>query len=214
LRDSEKTRAEILEAAFEVVYKRGFRASSVAEIIDKTGVTQGAFFYHFPTKNLLGYALADEVLKDLILERWIRPLSAYRNPLQGMATRFRRLMEATSDEELALGCPLNNLTQEMSPIDPLFRDKLRALLVLWIDETERYLRKGQAGGYVRPDVDVKQAAEFIVMAEEGSAAIMKSLRDRKAYWSLYEMFRRFLESLSTNPREFGPRSRVRPLVVN
>jgi hypothetical protein len=33
--------------------------------------------------------------------------------------------------------------------------------------------------------------------EEGSAAIMKNLRDRKVYWALYEGFRQFLESIST-----------------
>ena len=195
------TRKEILSAGFDTIYRQGFRAASVNEIIARTGVTQGAFFYYFPTKNDLGYALVDEVLKEMMLDRWTRPLSAYRNPLQGMAARFRKLMEATSDEELTLGCPLNNLSQEMSPIDPIFREKIRAVLDLWIEETAKYLRKGQAEGYVKPDVDVKQAAEFIVMAEEGSAALVKNLNDRKVYWSLYEMFRRFLESISMDARK-------------
>jgi len=200
-----------MSAGFDTVYRQGFRATSVSEIIAGTGVTQGAFFYYFPTKSDLGYTLVDEVLRDMMLDRWTRPLSAYRNPLQGMAARFRKNMEATSDEELALGCPLNNLAQEMSPVDPTFREKIRAVLNLWIEETEKYLRKGQAEGYVNPDVDVKQAAAFIVMAEEGSAAIVKNLKDRKVYWSLYEMFRRFLESISTDSRDPGLRSRTKSL---
>jgi AcrR family transcriptional regulator len=158
-------------------------------------VTEGAFFHYFPAKNDVGYALADEMLKEMILDRWTRPLSAYRNPVQGMVIRFRKNMEASTDEELGLGCPVNNLTQEMSSIDPIFRDRLRAVLTAWIGETERYLRRAQAAGYLRDDVDVKEAAEFIVMVEEGSAAMVKNLGDRRVYSSLYNSFRRYLESL-------------------
>lgn len=194
-RDPERTRANILGAAFDTVYHHGFRATSVNEIAAKAGVTQGAFFHYFPTKNDLGYTLAEQ-MKEVILDRWTRPLVAYKNPLQGIASKYRKNMEAMSDEEIALGCPLNNLTQEMSFEDPIFRDKLREVLRAWIEETEQYLRKAQAEGFVKPDVDVRKAAEFIVMVEEGSAAIVKNLLDRKVYWSLYESFKRYLESIS------------------
>jgi AcrR family transcriptional regulator len=199
VRDAERTRSEILSAAFGEIYERGFRATSVNDIAAKANVTKGAFFHYFPTKNDLGYALADEVLKDMLLDRWVRPLAAYKNPVQGMINRYRKLMEDSSDEELALGCPLNNLTQEMSSVDPVFRDKLRTVLKCWIDETERYLKKAQAEGYLKPEVDVRMVAEFIVMLEEGSGAIVKNLMDRKVYWSLYEGFRQFLESISIKP---------------
>lgn len=195
-RDPEKTRTGIIEAAYEIVYQRGFRATSVNDIVARAGVTQGAFFHYFPTKNDLGYALVDEVLKDMMLERWIKPLEAYKNPVQGMIARFRKNMEGLEDGEIALGCPLNNLTQEMSSVDPVFRDKIRAVLLTWIAETERYLRKAQADGYLRPGVDIRKASEFIVMVEEGAGGIMKNLMDRAVYTSLYETFRNYLESLS------------------
>ncbi len=199
LRDPEKTRAKILQSAFDVVYRNGFRASSIGDIVKVAGVTQGAFFHYFPTKSDLGYALADEILKDMMLDRWIRPLAAYRNPVQGVISRFRKNMEATTNEEMSLGCPLNNLTQEMSSVDPIFRDKLRKVLSSWIDETEGYLKTAQLGGYLKPGVDTRRAAEFIVMTEEGSGALVKNLMDRKVYLSLYESFRWFLESISVKP---------------
>ena len=198
MRDPEKTRRAILSAAFDLVYRQGFRATSVNEIVAKAGVTQGAFFHYFATKNDLGFALTEELLRDMILDRWIKPLSAYNNPVQGIARRFRKLMEATTNEEMGLGCPLNNLTQEMSSIDPVFRDKLRGVLQLWIKETERYLKKAQAGGYMRPEVDAMSAAEFIVMMEEGSWALAKVLGERSAYRSAYDGFRKYLESISTD----------------
>jgi len=204
LRDPEKTRASILGAAFEEIYHRGFHDASVNDIVARTSLTKGAFFHYFSTKNDLGYAIADEVLREMVLDRWIRPLAAYKNPVQGIISRFRKIIESTPDEHIALGCPLNNLTQEMSSVDPVFREKLLAVIQLWISETEKYLKKAQAEGYLSQDVNPRQVAEFIVMVEEGAFAMVKNLRDKKVYWSLYDSLKRYLESISVKPADRIP----------
>lgn len=202
LRDPETTRTDILSAAFDEIYRNGFRSTSVNEIVAKTNVTKGAFFHYFPTKNDLGYAIID-VLKEMILQRWIRPLAAYKNPVQGMIARFRKIIETTSDEAMTLGCPLNNLTQEMSSVDPEFREKMAAVMTLWIDETEKYLKKAQDDGYLKPQVNPRQVAEFVVMVEEGSYALVKNLRDPRLYWSFHDSFKQFMTSISQKPSMFS-----------
>jgi len=204
MRDPEKTRASILDSAFTEIYHRGFQSARIDDIVSKTHMTKGAFFSHFNSKNELGYAIVDEVLKEMILERWLRPLAAYKNPVQGIVTRFRKLIETTSDDSVALGCPLNNLVQEMSALDPVFRDKLNAVMLLWIGETEKYIKKAQAEGYLKKGIDARQVAEFVVMVQEGSFAMVKNLRDRKVYWSLYESLKQYLESISEKPNHHNP----------
>ena len=204
MRDPEKTRASILGAAFEEIYHRGFHDASVNDIVARTSLTKGAFFHYFSTKNDLGYAIADEVLREMVLDRWIRPLAAYKNPVQGIISHFRKIIESTPDEHIALGCPLNNLTQEMSSVDPVFREKLLAVIQLWISETEKYLKKAQAEGYLSQDVNPRQVAEFVVMVEEGAFAMVKNLRDKKVYWSLYDSLKRYLESISVKPADRIP----------
>jgi len=199
LRDPEKTRTTILGAAFDEIYHRGFHDASISDIVAKTELTKGAFFHYFSTKNDLGYAIADEVLREMVLDRWIRPLAAYKNPVQGIVSRFRKIIETTPDEHIPLGCPLNNLTQEMSSVDPVFREKLLAVMQLWISETEKYLKKAQAEGYLNADVNPRQVAEFVVMVEEGAFAMVKNLRDKKVYWSLYDSLKGYLESISKRP---------------
>lgn len=196
MRDPEKTRAAILDAAYDEVYHRGFQTVTVDEMLAKTHLTKGAFYSHFKSKDELGYALVDEVLREMTLDRWVRPLAAYKNPVQGIIHHFRKIIESTPEDHIALGCPLNNLVQEMSAVNPVFRDKLNSVMRLWIDETERYLKKAQDEGYLMKDVNTKQVAEFVVMVEEGSFAMVKNLRDKKVYWSLYESLRQYLESIS------------------
>lgn len=195
-RNLERTRAVILQVAFEEIFRKGFQGVSVNDIVERTDLTKGAFFHHFPTKQALGYALVDETIRELTLSRWVRPLSAYRNPLQGMQRQLKRIIDQTTPEQLAFGCPLNNLIQEMSAVDPVFHAKLQAVLKEWIDCIEERLRVAQKLGYVRNDVRVRSAAEFIVMAHEGSFGLAKGLGDKQVFYSLYESLRLYFKSIA------------------
>jgi AcrR family transcriptional regulator len=157
-------------------------------------VTKGAFFHYFASKSDLGYAIVDEILREMILDRWIRPLAAYKNPLQGIIKRFRALTDAMTDDDLVRGCPLNNLAQEMSAVDPVFRGKIKAVMSEWIDETERYLRKAQDAGFLKKSADPRQIALFVVMSQEGAFGLVKSLADRKVFDSLYMSLKEHLHA--------------------
>lgn len=58
-KDGTQTKRAILDAAEQLVFRRGFAASSVDDVIAAAGVTKGAFFHHFPTKAELGQALVE-----------------------------------------------------------------------------------------------------------------------------------------------------------
>lgn len=178
------------------VYKHGFQAVSVNDIIKETTVTKGAFFHHFPTKNDLGYAIVDEVLTGLTIQKWIEPLAAYKNPVQGVIKNLKEKIDTSSDEQLGLGCPLNNLVQEMSTVDPVFREKLNNVLEIWIQGVEKHLKRAQTGGYLKNDIDTRQLAEFIVATHEGGFGISKSFRNRKVFLAIYNSLKDYLLSLS------------------
>ncbi|RME38679.1 MAG: TetR/AcrR family transcriptional regulator [Thermoflexia bacterium] len=72
---SEETRERILAAAEECFARYGYDATGVAEICKQAGVSKGAFFHHFPTKQALFLEL---------LERWLAGLGE-----QLAALRFR-----------------------------------------------------------------------------------------------------------------------------
>jgi AcrR family transcriptional regulator len=62
---SQETRNKILETATELFSKSGYDATGVAEICQAAGVSKGAFYHHFSTKQALFMALLNSYLNSL-----------------------------------------------------------------------------------------------------------------------------------------------------
>jgi TetR/AcrR family transcriptional repressor of nem operon len=194
-RDLERTRQEILDAAFAEICLHGFQGVSVDDIVAKTSLTKGAFYHHFPTKLDLGYAIVEDVIDPMIVERWITPLDRYANPLEGIARQMDLLIGNADPATLRMGCPLNNLVQEMSPLDSGFRRRLRAALNRWIDGIEVHLVRGQESGFVKREVDARQAAHFIVLMHEGIFGMLKGLGDPVDFHTFFPSVASYLRSI-------------------
>lgn len=195
-RNLEKTRSHILDVAFWEIYTRGFQGVSVDDIVKKTSLTKGAFYHHFPTKLSLGYALVDEVIKPMIIDRWISPLSAYKNPIQGILKQLQKYI-GDSPEHLQYGCPLNNLVQEMAPIDKGFKTRLEAGLDLWITEMEKHIKRGQKDGFISNELSARDISRFIVMSHEGFYGIIKGIHDPQMFSSLYKSLKIYFKSIES-----------------
>lgn len=194
-RDLEKSRKEILDAAFMEVFTKGFQGVSIDDIVAKTKLTKGAFYHQFPTKLDMGYALVDEVIKPMIIDRWIKPLESYDNPLDGILAQMKTLIGDCDPTHLKLGCPLNNLVQEMSPVDKGFHKRLQAALNLWIDEMDKHLKRAKKTGYLKADVNTRHIAHFVVMAHEGFYGMLKGLDDPRAFAALYESMKKYFKTI-------------------
>ncbi len=193
-RDLARTRSEILDAAFMEIYANGFQGVSVDKILARTGLTKGAFFHQFPTKLDLGYALVDEVLRDLISSRWIEPLRSYDNPVKGILALMNIFIGKSTPAQMQCGCPLNNLVQEMTNVDAVFAEKLSAQIDFWVAGIEEALKRGIKSGHLKTTLKTKEAALYIVMFHEGLYGFLKAQPDPKVYKSLYSVFRQQLET--------------------
>ncbi|MGH7644676.1 MAG: TetR family transcriptional regulator C-terminal domain-containing protein [Gemmatimonadales bacterium] len=196
VRAPDVTRGKLLAAAFEEIYRRGFQAASLDAILARAGVTKGALYHHFPDKAALGYAVVSEVIKGHLLERWLSALEqSPEDPLTALQGILRERAASLTAEEVELGCPLNNLAQEMSPLDERFRRCIAATFAAWRDGFARVLARGQETGTVRRDVEPPKVAAFLVAAAEGSFGLAKCAGSRALLRSNLETLATFLDGL-------------------
>jgi TetR/AcrR family transcriptional regulator, transcriptional repressor for nem operon len=208
-RDPDATRDKLLRAAFEEIHRRGFQAASLDTILAKAGVTKGALYHHFPDKASLGYAVVDEVVKGLLLERWgvLAPPSG--DPVTALQRILKGRSASLTTREIELGCPLNNLAQEMSPLDQRFRRGINATFAIWTDAVAKDLQRGQGEGTVRRDVAARKVAAFVVASIEGSFGLAKGAQSAALLRSNLEVLSSFLESLRPVPGRTTPARRTK-----
>ena len=98
-------------------------------------------------------------------------------------------------QDFQRGCPLNNLAQEMSPIDEGFRIRTARIFKHWHHAIATALRAGQKQRAVRNNVDPNEAATFFIAAYEGYFSLAKNSQDARVLRSGLKNLIAFLEGL-------------------
>ena len=174
-RSPENTRRKILEAAFDEFYRNGFQGGSINRIVDQAGTTKGALFHHFDGKDDLGHAVVEEVIQPQMKKRWLDLLEKSVDPVDDLKRAFREYRKDELRTGLLLhGCPLNNLAQEMSPLDEGFRKRIDKVYASWRECMSQAFARGIKAGTVRKGVSPDKVAAFVVAAQTGMIGTAKN----------------------------------------
>ena len=180
-RDSQRTREHLLQAAFRQVYRYGFQSAGIDTILAATNVTKGALYYHFESKEALGYAIVEEIVAKLTRDRWVLPL--HRNQDKDAIDTLIGIVRAIPHQprDIRAGCPLVNLAQEMSQLDEQFRKRLERIFHAWQEGIAVALRRGQSQGTVRRDLVPGETASLLIAMVEGYEVLAKNAQDAKVW---------------------------------
>ncbi|MFN3308872.1 MAG: TetR/AcrR family transcriptional regulator [Anaerolineales bacterium] len=155
---SVRTRARILQAAAEQFTRLGYEATSVDEICFAAGVSKGAFYHHFPSKQTLFLALLQNWVQDLESR-----LEAIRQEVEWVPQRLMRLAETLREvfEQAAGQAPLFLEFWYQATKDPTAwsvslqpYQRFRSIFAAWVEE-------GIQQGSLKP-IDANLAAATLV----------------------------------------------------
>ncbi|MDQ2713225.1 MAG: TetR family transcriptional regulator C-terminal domain-containing protein, partial [Acidobacteriota bacterium] len=109
------------------------------------------------------------------------------------------------DENVALGCPLNNLSQEMAPIDEAFCDRINQVYAAWQRAIAAALARAQGAGIIRREIYSTAVALFVVASVEGRFSVAQRARSHEVLRSSFQVLIHYLKSLrSTQPNRRRP----------
>lgn len=177
-REGRSTREAILAAATRLIAVRGYHATSLDGVLRESGVGKGNFYYHFKSKEELGYAILDGVVVGF-LERTLEPCfeDAAGRPLAQLRCLLRRVLEAQRARNCVGGCVMGNLAAELSDVHAGFRARLASVFQTWRERIVRVLEEARARGEVSTACDPGPVAQFIVASLEGAILLSKVTRD-------------------------------------
>jgi len=201
-----ETRAAIIRAAADVFGNRGYGGASMADICVAAGLTKGALYFHFDSKDALALAVID-AQHERALALGDELLHSDQPGLHVLLRMAFELGKQVRDDSVSrAGIRLTMESSNLSvPVVTPYRD--------WIAACELLLRRAILDGDVREDVDVAAAAHFISPAFTGVQVVSGVLTGRADLMQrLIEMWSFVLpslvvperwETLSTLPREMA-----------
>lgn len=125
----EQTRTEIVEAARNLFYRKGYHHTSFTDIVEEAGVVRGNVYHYFKTKDgLLGAVIEQHMAGyKALLDTWAQEKTT---PLKRLK-RFTRMLIARSDDLSQFGCPIGTLSTELGKNPGNEPNPARALLDLF-----------------------------------------------------------------------------------
>lgn len=169
-------RERILEAAFRLVYERGFNAVSMDDVAKAAGVKKANLFHYYPTKEELGVAVFDHAAARMREEMSSR-LRAKGDPVRLIDGMFAEVAERMDDGSCRGGCFVGNLAQELSDQSERIRRRVAEHLELWTRALAAALEEACEEGYFRRTLKPRAAADAIIAAYEGAMLLCKARRE-------------------------------------
>jgi AcrR family transcriptional regulator len=152
------TRRCILDEAALAFARSGYAGTSLNDVIAATGLTKGAFYFHFPSKE----ALAIEVFRSKQQEWAAKAVEAAgreERALDKLLAMTRATCDVHETDPAARVVP--RLCWDLGE-DPTLAPQMTPFLTNWFDIVEDVLRSAQREGDVRTDIDVRSVAEVAV----------------------------------------------------
>lgn len=189
------TRMMILQKAFELIYRQGYQATSIDEIIATTNLTKGALFYHFKNKEEMGLAIINEVMYPGLITYMKPQINRTEDIREDLYNMMSNLLLQAPFFKVEYGCPAVNLIDEMAPLNKSFQTALTRIVREWQSAIESAVVRAQAEGRLDPAKDANAIAIYITSNYSG-VRNMGKLFGRKAYTSFLKAFKDYLDGLS------------------
>lgn len=127
----EQTRNEIIEAANDLFYHRGYTQTSFSDIVDQTGIRRGNINHYFKTKNDILNAVIEQRLAEYkaLFSDWEKQ---YPDPKRRLHS-FVQMVASNRHNLTRYGCPIGTLSAELGKESCESQDAARKLFDVFVD---------------------------------------------------------------------------------
>jgi len=195
----EQTRRDIVEKAAPLFNQKGFEGTSLADLMQATGLQKGGIYRHFSGKRELAAEAFDYA--------WEK---AVRGRLDGVAEvpdcvdRLKKTIDNFVERRQGLvpgGCPLMNTAVEADDGNPVLRARARKALQGWTERLSRITAEGIQKSQIDRHVTPRQLSQLIISSLEGALLISRLQKDEEPLRAMRQHLDEYLEQNVRAKRE-------------
>ncbi len=173
-----QTRQKIIEKSLHLFSIKGYYNTSINDILEATNLTKGGLYGHFPSKELIWYAVYDEAVR-IWRSLVFKEITDQLNPI----SRIEKIIENDIEDYLGGdvfegGCFFLNMLLELSGQSASMSKTILRGFVRFSRLMRKWLEEADKNGLLKPGPNYKDIANFIVITLNGAAALYTSSRDR------------------------------------
>lgn len=187
-------RARLIEAARSLVRHKGFAASSVDDLCAAAGVTKGAFFHHFPSKEALGVALIDDWTAMTGAMFAAHPYNFKDDPLDRVFAYIDLRRELLGQPLPEFTCVAGTTVQEAYESSPPMREAAERSIRSGFGHVLPHLEQAMAVHPV-PGVTAEGLAQQFQVAVQGGIILAKAMADPAPARAALDHLERYLRLL-------------------
>jgi TetR/AcrR family transcriptional repressor of nem operon len=186
----DETRERILAKAAELFNQRGLEGTSMADLMEATGLEKGGIYRHFPSKEAVAAEAFDYAWEEAFQER-MRDLGS----ISGSIDRLKHLIANFVERRSSIpgGCPLLNTAVESDDGNPVLRERAQQALGKWQDLLTSVINEGTQRREIRSGVDPRRLAMLVISTLEGALMISRLERNRDALVAARAHLDRYLD---------------------
>jgi AcrR family transcriptional regulator len=164
---SEATRRKILDAAIDVFNEVGYATADRGTIIERTGMTKGAFYHHFDSMEALASAIIEEGAKLVVTE-----LGAMSDSFSPALENILHGTFITAD--LFASNKVVRTAEQLTLAFGKFNDTAAAAYTTWVEAMTVQARRAIAEGDIRAELDPRIVSESIIGATFGARVLSQT----------------------------------------
>lgn len=163
----EETREKLLVAARHLFLASGFKATTLEKVATRAGLTKGAVYFHFRSKERLLLTLLDSVNEEVI-KPVLRVLSSEQEASASKLVNFVHVHAELGLRHRDNMLLLVTMSIEFSENKGAVHSKVKQIYQSIYDELERVIRAGQAAGELKRNAPAKEMASVLVANHNGA----------------------------------------------
>jgi TetR/AcrR family transcriptional regulator, transcriptional repressor for nem operon len=193
-------RDKLLDAATSVIRAKGYAATAVDDLCAAAGVTKGAFFHHFKSKDDLAVAVADHWSETTGRFFAAAPYHAHADPLDRVLgyIDFRKALIAGPLPEFT--CLIGTMVQETYDSHPAIRDACARSIAGHTGAIEADIRAAIEAYRLKPPWSAASLAQYTQAVLQGAFILAKGQGSPQVAVDCIDHLRRTIE-LTFNRRQ-------------
>ena len=178
---------QVLAAAMDAFWRKGYEATSLADLTECTRINKASLYRVFGDKHQL-FKAALKNYADTEFRETTSVVSADASPLANIRAVVKKVSDDADSDK---GCMMINSMVELAPHDPEVKQMLQGFGEQRLQAIQDMIAQAQAADEIRTELDPHKLAMSLMIAFAGSAAMVKGFIPKE---SLVENLENLVES--------------------